>query len=150
MEGSGEIEPLLDDGDEHVNRDRDPDLGFYSVLGSAEEALDPEMLFDPLEKEFDLPAALVERANGQRRELKLVREEDKRLRRCGIPEADPAELLRVVPAGTETVEHNRLVADHSLGPIGRCRVDTPRIHVFLGPDDEESPRLGKRVEPFEI
>src|SRR5260221_8580652 len=108
------------------------------------------MLLDPLEKQFYLPAALVEGADGQRWELKLVREKDKLLRRFGIPEADPAELLWIEPAGTEPVEHHRLVADQSRGSIGRCRVDAPRIHVLLGPGDEEGSCLGKRKEPFEI
>src|SRR5258708_20286156 len=108
------------------------------------------MLLDPLEKQFHLPTALVKRADGQRWELKLVREKDKLLRRFGISEADPPELLRVVSAGTEPVEHDCLVADQSRGPIGRCRVDAPCIHVLLGPGDEEGSRLRTRLEPFQI
>jgi hypothetical protein len=65
VQGSVEFESLSDDGDEHVDGDRDPDLGLHGVLGSAEEAFDPKMLLDPLEEEFDLPAALAKRANRQ-------------------------------------------------------------------------------------
>ncbi len=49
MQRDIEIEPLLDDGDEDVDRDDDPDLALDRVLGSAEEALDAKMLLDPLE-----------------------------------------------------------------------------------------------------
>jgi hypothetical protein len=42
-------------------------LRLHGIFGRAEEALDPEMLFDPFEEQFDLPAALVERAREMRR-----------------------------------------------------------------------------------
>ncbi len=42
-----QFQSLLQDGDQHVDTDRDPDLGLDRVLGSAEEALDPKMLFEP-------------------------------------------------------------------------------------------------------
>ena len=60
-----EIEAFFDDGDENVHRDGDPDLGFDSVLGSAEEALDAQVLLDPFEEQFDLPAAFVEFGDGR-------------------------------------------------------------------------------------
>jgi hypothetical protein len=40
VERGSELEPFLDNGHEHVNRDRDPDLGLHGVLRSAMEALD--------------------------------------------------------------------------------------------------------------
>ncbi len=65
-----EIEALLDDGDEHVDRGGDPDLGFDGVLGGAEEAFDLEVLLDPFEEEFDLPAAFVEPGDSARRQAR--------------------------------------------------------------------------------
>src|SRR5258708_33709960 len=144
------MELLFDDGDEHVDRDGDPDLGLHSVLGGAEETLDTEMLLDPFEKQFDLPTALVESANGQRRELKVVGQKHERLRRFGSLETDPAELLRVALTGTDAVEQNRLVAYQACGPIGRCRVEAPHIRVRFGSGDEKCTCLSKRIEPLEI
>ena len=40
VEAGGRREPLLDDGNEHVDRNRDPDLGFHGVLGETKERLD--------------------------------------------------------------------------------------------------------------
>lgn len=65
MQGEREVETFFDDGDEHVDGDGDPDLGFDGILGIAEEAFDAEVLFDPPEEQFDLPAALVERNVAQ-------------------------------------------------------------------------------------
>ena len=44
---------------QHVNAYGDPDLRLDSIRGVAEEALDPEMLFDPFEEHLYAPAILV-------------------------------------------------------------------------------------------
>jgi hypothetical protein len=67
-----ETQALFDDGDQHINRDCDPNLGLDAVVGSAEEVLDSEMLLDPFEKEFDLLAITIERSNGQRGNREVV------------------------------------------------------------------------------
>ena len=55
-----EIEFFLKDGDQHVDADGDPDLGLDRVLGGPEERLDAQVLLDPFEEQFHLPAASVE------------------------------------------------------------------------------------------
>ena len=59
VEGGFQDETFLDDGDEDVNGNRDPDLRLHRVVRRAVEPFDPKMLLDPLEEKFDLPAALV-------------------------------------------------------------------------------------------
>lgn len=44
VERGVQIEPLLGDGDEHVDRHGDPDLRLHRVLGVAEKPLDPKSL----------------------------------------------------------------------------------------------------------
>jgi len=51
------MESLLDDGDQNIGGDGDPDLRLNAILGSPVEGFDPQMLLDPFEKELDLPAA---------------------------------------------------------------------------------------------
>ena len=76
VERSVEGEALLDDGDEDVDRDGDPDLGLHGIFGCPEEPFDPQMLLDPFEEQFDLPATFVERADGRRWQSELVGEEN--------------------------------------------------------------------------
>jgi hypothetical protein len=45
-------EPLADDGDEDINRDRNPDLGLDGVLAGAVKSLDTQVLLDPFEEEL--------------------------------------------------------------------------------------------------
>jgi len=54
-----ELQFLLQDGDEHVNADGAPDLGLHRVRGGPVERIDPQVLLDPLEEQFHLPATLV-------------------------------------------------------------------------------------------
>ena len=69
-----DIEALLDDGDEDVDRDGNPDLRLHRVLRRAVELLDPKMLLDPLEEEFHLGDPLRENAHtsstcGRRKQM---------------------------------------------------------------------------------
>ena len=47
---------LLEDGDQHINRHDNPDLSFHGILGISVEGLDSQVLFDPFEEQFNLPA----------------------------------------------------------------------------------------------
>ena len=53
------MEFFFDDGDQHIGGDSAPDLRLDGVLAGAEKALDAQVLFDPFEEEFDLPAAAI-------------------------------------------------------------------------------------------
>ena len=60
---------LLDDRDERINRDGHPNLRPNRVLRRPVKRFDPKILFDPTEKQFHLPAELVEfgdRQGGQK------------------------------------------------------------------------------------
>jgi hypothetical protein len=63
---------FFDDSDQDVNGNSDPDLGLDGIFGRTIKGFDPEMLFDPLEKQFDLPATVVKLCDGQRWKDKVV------------------------------------------------------------------------------
>ena len=48
-----------------MDGDGDPDLDPHRVLGSALKGFDAQMLFNPFEEQFDLPAAAVELRDRQ-------------------------------------------------------------------------------------
>ena len=91
----------------------DPDLGQHGVAGGAEEALDPEVLLDPLEEEFDLPAGFVDVCDGSRREVEVVGEEGVALARLGVPIADPTQPNRAVLPALLARELDGLVRGHA-------------------------------------
>jgi len=55
-----ELELLFDDGDEHIDRDGNPDLTLHCVLGGSEKSFDSQVLFDPLEEDLYLPPVTIE------------------------------------------------------------------------------------------
>ncbi len=56
---------LLDDCHQNVNADGNPDLGLHCILGVAKKCFDSQVFFDPFEKDFYSPAALVKLSDGQ-------------------------------------------------------------------------------------
>ena len=50
VETGVDVEAHFDDGDQDMDGDGDPDLALDGVLGGSEEALDAQVLLDPLEE----------------------------------------------------------------------------------------------------
>ena len=89
-------EPLFQNGDQHINRDGDPDLGFDRVLGCAIECLDSQMLLDPFEEEFHLPATPIQFCDGLCRKQKVVAKERQMFLGLRIDKTDASQFLRVI------------------------------------------------------
>ena len=73
-----QLQGFLYDGHKNVNRDGDPDLGLDGILGGTIKGLDPEMLFDPLEKQLHLPAAAIKIGNRDGGQDEVVGQKHKR------------------------------------------------------------------------
>ncbi len=108
------------------------------------------MLFDPFEEQFDLPAALVERADGRGRQPELVGEEHQSSSRFSVLEADAPQVFRVMLAGVVTIQGNGLIADDTGGTVCRGRIDPMGIHVRFGAGDEEGSGEMQHMEAGEI
>ena len=67
---------LFDDGDQYVHAHSNPDLRLHRVFGRAEEMFDAQVLLDPFEKQFDLPALFVKGSDGRGWQYEIVGEED--------------------------------------------------------------------------
>ena len=111
MQGYVQSKLLLDDRHQDIDADSDPNLRPHSVLGGAVEALDAQVLLDPLEEQFHLPSAPVQGADGRCWQGKLVGQEHQVLAGLGIAIADASQLAWVVLGGIEAVKGDGLVAD---------------------------------------
>src|SRR5271166_6827945 len=89
----------------------------HGIFGCPEEAFDPQMLLDPFEEQFDLPAAFVECADGGSRQPELIGEEYQLLSRFGVPEADAPQVFGVMLAGVVTVQRDGLIANDAGGGV---------------------------------
>ena len=55
--------PFFEDRKEEINDHSDPYLSFYRILRSPIERFNSEILFYPLEEQFDFPAGFVKSGN---------------------------------------------------------------------------------------
>jgi hypothetical protein len=63
---------LFDDRNECVNRDGHPDLRPDGALRRPVKRLNPQVLFDPTEEQFDLTTELIELGDHQRRQFRAT------------------------------------------------------------------------------
>lgn len=128
---------FLNNGDEHVGGHGAPDLRLDRVLAVAQKLLDTQVLLDPFEEQLDLPAAFVQSGNGQRRQARVVGQEDQSLLGLGIFEPDTTQVFGVVLGDVVSVQCNGLIADDAAGPVHLGRVHAPGVHVAFGAGDKE-------------
>ena len=109
VEANFEAQAFADDVDQHVNRDRDPDLRLHGVFADAVEGLDAQVLLDPLEEPLHLPALFVDLGDGECGKREVVREEDKPLAGFSIYVTDLAQRVWISGAGLVGGQDDRLV-----------------------------------------
>ena len=86
-----------------------------SVLGCSIEGRNAKILFDPFEKEFHAPTALVKLRNRQGRKRKVVGEEDKAFLGIRIKVTDGPKRFRIRFGSFGTFENDGLVARRPVG-----------------------------------
>ena len=132
---------LFDDRNQHIGAHGAPDLGLYGVLAGAKKVLDAQVLLDPFEKQFDLPAAFVKIGNGGGWQHRVVGKKDQRFVGGGVFESDAPNSLWINYGRVVALEHDPLIGNHSARSVGRIRVeDKFGIHGDCGfqtYDDED-------------
>ena len=75
MQTLGEFQLFLQNGDQDIDTDSNPDLGENGILGGPVEGLDSQVLLDPLEEQLYLPPAFVEEGDTEGWKGEIVRQE---------------------------------------------------------------------------
>ena len=150
MKAIGQMQAFLGNGDQHVSADRDPDLRLDRVLVGAIKRLDAQVLLDPFEKQFDLPALAVQICNqlgfegevvGQKRDALATVVLDDHASQCG----------GIVLAGIENCQYASLIAhDVGVGPVHGVGIAPLELGIGLGTGDEEGVGLMNDKQSLEI
>ena len=144
------MQTLLDDGNQHVGADRDPDLRLHSVLAGTQKCLDTQMLFDPFEKQLHLPALPVQVGDQFRFQTKVVGQKHDLLAGF-VLDHHAAQSGWVVLAGIEHSKYANLIAQNVGGAaIHRIGVAPPELGIALGAGDKEALRFVDRIQPGEV
>ena len=144
------MQPFFQNGDEQINGDGGPDLSAHRVGRRAVKGFDAQMLFDPFEEEFDLPAAAIELGDGQRRDGEVVGQEDQHLARFWIAIADAAHGDGIIVLGVKPGEHHGLVETQAGGFVHRAGVTAGTAEVLFGAGDEKSTTLVDAIPAGEV
>ena len=133
-----------------IDRDGNPDLGPHGVLTGAVEGFDPQMLLDPFEEQFDLPATMIELCDGQGGDGEVVGQKDQRLTGLRIAIPDAAQCVGISPLRIEAAQHHGLVEPQAGGLLHRTGVTPMETEVFLGAGDEEGRMLLDAMQPGKV
>ena len=150
MKTIGQVQAFFGNGDQHVVADCDPDLRLDRVLVGAIKRLDAQMLLDPFEKQFDLPALAIQARYQLGFECEVVGQErdafatvvlDDHASQCG----------GIVLAGIENCQYACLIAhDVGVGSVHGVGVAPLELGIGLGTGDEESVGLMNDKQSLEI
>jgi len=150
MKAIGQMQAFLGNGDQHVSADRDPDLRLDRVLVGAIKRLDAQVLLDPFEKQFDLPALAVQVCNQLGLESEIVGQKSYSLARLVLDD-HTSQRGGIVLAGIKDGQHTCLVAhDVRAGSVYGIGVTPLELGIGLGTGDEEGVGLMNHKQSLEI
>ena len=150
MKTVGQMQAFLGNGDQHVGADRDPDLRLDRVLVGAIKRLDAQVLLDPFEKQFDLPALAIQICNQFGFEGEVVGQKCDALASV-VLDHHTSQRGWIVLAGIKDGQHTRLIAhDVRVGPVYGAGVAPLEFGIGLGAGDEEGVGLMDHKQSLEI
>ena len=132
------MEFFLEDGHQNVNADGDPDLGLDGILAGPVKSFDAQVLFDPFEEKFDLPATLVELRDGQGGDIEIVGQKDQAFVRGRVAVAHASQGDRIILLRLKSGQENRLIGTQTGGCIDRPRFQALEPKVPFGAGHKES------------
>ena len=152
-----DFEFAFEDRHQHVGTDRDPDTGLHCVLAGAEERFDAQVLFDPLEEQFDLPAGLVQPGDRERRDREVVGQEDEPSVGFGIVVRHASQGIGMQTRRLHSGQQDRLIAARAAccfaksGRLVDLSTDAARvIEIAFGSRHEEGRMSSEPQQPCEI
>ena len=145
------LEVVLDDCNEAVCDDGDVNLYPDSILGITPERFDLEMLLDPFEEKFHLPAVAVKQGNVLACEIEVVGVVGERLPKVGSVVDNSSDFSWVIPPVSITCETDCLVKQNIVFSIdGLVSVDNLEFWMPLLADDEKCPAEMYGEKPGEV
>ena len=150
VQGSRQVQFLVNDSYHQVNAHRDLDLCLYRIGARPIVMLDAQMAFDPAEEQLDTPSQAVECGHSQRGDDQVVGKKDK----------VPISLLVVITnlaqerweIGPRLWQHGfaDLIAAESRPHVHRLGSLPGILQVVLGSCDKERSGLRDQMEALEI
>ena len=151
IDGPADLKVVFDDSDEAIGDDGNVYLYSDSILGLTPEGFDAQVLFNPLEKEFDLPPVLVKECDvlGCKVEVvRIVRERSLKVGRIVNNTSDGKGIVLLVPFSSKS---DGLIPQDVILPVKQVFSSFDnKVRMELLPYDEEGARLFNGKESGEV
>jgi hypothetical protein len=144
------MQTFLDDSDEDVSSDRDPYLRLDGILAGTQKGFDTQMLLDPFEEQFGLPALLVKCCDHLWLEREIVGQQGEAFPGL-VPDHDTPQRRRIILARLENRQYARLIAqDVARGSIDWMRIAPFELGIAFCSGNKEGVRHMQLVQPGKI
>ena len=124
------MQAFFQEGDEQINGDGTPDLRAHGVGTGAVKGFDAQLLLDPFEEPFDLPATVIQLRDGQRGHGEVVGQKDQRLAGFALAIADAPQWRGIIFLGLRARRDHGLVEAQAGGFVHRAGVAPDEAEVF--------------------
>ena len=94
-------------------------MGEHRIFGGSVERFDSQVLLEPAEEEFHLPATPIQLGHGNGWDREVVGQKGKALARFRIDELDQAQFVWIIPVCVEVDEKDGLVATEAVAAVHR-------------------------------
>jgi hypothetical protein len=150
MKTVGQMQTFLSNCDQHVGADCDTDLRLDCVLVGAIKRLDAQVLLDPFEEQFDLPALSIQVRYQLGFECEVVGQERDEFATVVLDD-HPSQCGGIVLVGIENCQYTSLIAhDVGVGSVHGVGVAPLKLGIGLGTGDEEGVGLMNDKQSLEI
>src|ERR1017187_8528040 len=149
-EAAFEFQLLPEDSHQDVDADRNPHLSLQGVDGVAVELLDPQVLFDPLEKQFHPPATPIELCDCECRKLEVVGQKHQTPVVLGVVVCHATKWSQIKMRSLETLKDDRLIAAKTGGFVDHAGFAAIVSEVLLGTGDEERHLSSEGIQTPEV
>lgn len=148
--GSLQFQFLPGNHHQHISAGRNPYLGLDGVGTGAKKALDAQILFNPFEEQFHLPAAFVELGDGGSGQREVVAQKDQCVAGSGVDKTDSPQGLRIEPVRQGAAQANGLIGTQSPLAIYVPGFADTEVQVVFGADDEKGLGQSEAMEAGKI
>jgi len=116
-----------------IDANGNPDLGPHRIERVAKEMFDHQILLEPFEEQFDLPALLVNGGNSQCGQVQTIAQKNQLELRLLVEECNPSQWCGVGSLGFVGQQLDRLIGAYASAEVEGLTVQGCELQIVLGP-----------------
>ena len=148
---TSKFEIVLNDSDETVCNDGNMNLNAHGIVTLSPERLDPEVLLNPFEEQFDLPPVFIKESDVLGCKIEVVRVVSERSMQVRSIVDDTPDLARILLLVLLLRKDNGLVAQNVVRSVEDvCTINDFIVRPFFLTNDEEGSGYGNLVKSGEV